>query len=236
VKRALCALVIAFAVPAAAQTPAIGITQVTVTWSAPTAYEPEIGAVTDLTVTTAPAGTLTDGTYPLYLSQGSDEGACCLEASLTVTGGTLTAAAVVYGGYGYSPGDTLTVPASFLPGATSGATLMVTGTATLPAIALQASDIDHYTIWWGPSDGPGHCQAANCIRGPYGAVEVPAGTTTYTIAAACGDLEVELAVATGSAAQLPYSVSDHATVMIATGLTCPLPGSPGAPKLSWPKA
>lgn len=233
----LLAAVLALAPLGRAQTaPPVGITPVTVTWSAPSSYAPMVGVATAAAVATTPPGTLTDGTYPVGVNVDLNGQAFGLEASVTVTGGAITAVAVTAGGQGYASGDTETFEAAELPGATANGTLRIVSVTNPPAVPLPASDVDHYTVWWAPADGPGHCTSANCVRGPYGIAEVAAGVTSYTIAAACGNLAIEVRASTNATAHAPFAMSNPQTFTESTGVTCPVLGAPGAPKLSWPKA
>lgn len=230
-------VLLALALPGQAQTPAlVGITAVTVSWSAPTSYEPIPGVVTAAALGTAPAGTLTDGTYALYLAPDPSGQAYGLNVNVTVSGGIVTEVDVLDGGMGYAPGDTEVLPFGQITGATANGTLQVTAVTTQAAVPLPATDIDHYTVWWAPADGPGYCYAANCVRGPYGIAFAAAGVTSYTIPAACGDLAIQVGVSTNATAYAPFAMSISPVITESTGVTCPVLGAPGTPKLSWPKA
>lgn len=219
-----------------AQVSGVGITAVTVTWSAPTAYATRDGAATSVTLGTAPTGTLTDGTYHMFIPPDANGTAFGMEVTATVVGGLVTDLEVMNSGSGFVVGSTERLPViSAGTGATTDGTLVVSAVTDEPGPALPSTDIDHYTVWWAPADGPGYCDGANCVRGPYGVAEVGAGATSYTIAAACGNLNIEVRVSTTASAYAPFAMSDPATFTESTGLTCPVLGAPGAPKLSWPK-
>jgi hypothetical protein len=192
--------------------------------------------VTAVALKTAPTGTVTDGSYPLFLTQGSNTQAVGLEVTFTVTNGQISVA-VLNGGAHYQVEDTLTVFAGWLPGATGNATAQVTAISNPAAVALPATDIDHYTVLWAPSgtDISSPCTPMACLHGPWNEVAVPATVLTYTIPAACGVLEIDVETATTLTALMPAEVSSWATVIKDTGLACPLDGVPGTSKLSWVK-
>lgn len=215
---------------AAAQTAAI--VPVTVTWTAPTDYEAVTGIAAAVALETAPAGKLTDGVYSIY--SPPDGQAFGLELSVTVSNGLVTSVAVLNGGNGYAVGDVESIYYAPIAGATANGTVQITTITNDAAVQLPASDIDHYTIWWSPAGGT-LCQASNCIRGPYGVAFAPAGTLTYTIAGACGNLDIEVAVATNAGAYAPFAQSNPVTITENTGVTCPVLKPPATVKLAWPK-
>lgn len=91
-------------------------------------------------------------------------------------------------------------------------------TAYTDGSALPASDIDHYTLTWGPAAGS---------SGPSGSVNVPAGTVSTVINVPCGSTSFTVSVTTGAAAKYPNSTSAPAgPVPYASGLSC-APNPPG---------